>query len=247
MGLIKYSGLLTGIWGKLNGSVFTKNRAGAIIKNKQTPINQQSGSQSHHRASISFLSRKWKMLSEAERKSWNDLAATITLHNYWGDSYKASGFNLFCRLNQNLHLINEDYIFTAPQPVDVPTLQNVISGDLIEHEPFMYMSFIGQTSAANVIHIVYASPGISQGKYYNKMNFKIIGLIPNSTINSYNVYNGFLALFSAPRAGQKIFFKLRAIELNTGLDALGSVFSKIVIPFGSGIGYWQIGSSFIIQ
>ena len=247
MGLIKFSGLVTGIIGKLNGSVFTKNKAGAIIKNKQTPINQQSGLQQNNRSSINFLSKKWRELSDSQRIEWNALARRIILNNYWGDSYNPSGFNVFCRLNQNLFLIDKPYIFDAPEQVTVPVLQNVTCNPIIQGIASMILTFNEQQSDLNVIHLIYASPGISQGIYYNKVNYKIIGFIPVLQNNYYEAYADYISKYPAPKAGRKIFFKLRGIDINTGFDAIGSHFNRIVTKIWTGIGFYSIGHTFIIH
>jgi len=243
MGLIKYSGLLTGIWGKLNGSVFTRNRSGSIIKNKSTPHNPQSGGQTRNRASMTFLSRKWRELTFTQRNNWNDLSELIVLHNYWGDSYSPSGFNLFCRLNQNLFLISEPYIWDAPLQVDVPVLSDVFCNPVQVGVANMMFRFQDQVTDSDIIHIIYASPGISAGKYYNKSNFKIIGSIPAGTANQFQAYSLFTNAYSIPRLNQKIFFKLRAISKTTGFDSISSHFNNLCQSPSIGIGYDTIGST----
>ena len=114
MGLIQYSGLLNGIHGKINGSVFCRNRTGSIIKTKATPINQKSQSQTANRASLLFLSKYWALLTEQQRTDWNVFALTVTNTNYFGQTYNPSGFNTFCRLNQNLYIIGGKTIYSAP-------------------------------------------------------------------------------------------------------------------------------------
>jgi len=243
MALIKCSALLTGLWGKLNGSVFTRNRSGAIIKNKTTPHNPQSPRQSQNRASVSFLSRKWRLLTFSQRNEWNELSELIVLHNYWGDSYSPSGFNLFCRLNQNLFLISEPYIWDAPLQVDVPVLHDVFCNPIQVGVRNMMLRFQDQTTDSDIIHIIYASPGISAGKYYNKSNFKIIGIIDSGVSNQFQAYSLFTDAYSTPKLNQKIFFKLRGISKTTGFDSISSHFNNLVQPLSIGIGYDTIGSS----
>jgi len=249
MGLIKYSGLVTGIWGKVNGSVFTKNRTGTIIKNKQTPINQRSTLQTPNRNTINQISKRWAILTDGQRIEWNSLALTITLKNYWGDSYHPSGFNTFCRLNQNLFLCECPQIDDAPLSKDVIALSPVDVGIIEESFPTINFNFSHRISNINTIHLIYSSAGNSQGIFYNKKNMKIIAMIPPLTDSTFNAYSGFILKYPIFKTGQKIFFKLRAVNKLTGFDSLVGTWSRIVgavIPL-SGIGYWTIGGTFIIS
>ena len=243
MGLIKYSGLLTGIWGKLNGSVFTRNKSGDIIKNKTTPRNPQSSDQCDNRSSLSYLSRKWRLLDEDQRRDWNALALTITNYNYFGDAYNPSGFNLFCRLNQNLFLIGQPYIYDCPSTPAITPLHDVGGRDYILPLTVLKIYFPLQTTEAGVTHLIYASAAESQGIYYSKHKYKVIGLISGGTVNEYDCLSDYLSKYSSPTVNTKIFFKLRAIDNATGFDIEDGSWSDrfLTTLVLLGIGFASIG------
>jgi len=248
MGSIKFSGLVTGIWGKLNGSVFVRNRSCAVIKNKQTPHNPQRLYQGFNRSNFNYLSRHWKDLTQAQRDDWNSLSLTVSIYNHWGDKYNPSGFNLFCRLNHNLFLCNRPLIDDAPVSSSVVPLSSFSVAEIIEGWENMFIQFAGQTTDPDTIHIVYASPCVSQGISYNKANFKVVSLIPAGTDSAYDVWDGYINIFPIPRATRKIFFKLRAINKNTGFDSIIGIASTIVVASAEhpGIGDMSIGFDFEI-
>jgi hypothetical protein len=243
MGLIKFSGLVTGVWGKLNGSVFTRNKSGAIIKNKTTPRNPQTAGQTDNRSSMSYLSRKWRLLDEDQRRDWNALALTITNYNYFGDSYSPSGFNIFCRLNQNLFLIGQPYIYDCPAEPALTPLHDVGGRDYILPLTELMIYFPLQTTEAGVTHLIYATPAESQGIYYSKHKYKLIGVIPENTVNEYDSLTDYLSQFPTPPANTKVFFKLRAVDNATGFDVWDGTWSDrfLTILVLLGIGLAQIG------
>ena len=63
MAKIKLSAIVSEMRGKLNGSVFSKNRGGAYIRTKVTPVNPQSLAQGLVRATLTNLSQAWRGLT----------------------------------------------------------------------------------------------------------------------------------------------------------------------------------------
>jgi len=247
MGLIQYSGLLNGIHGKINGSVFCRNRTGNIIKTKATPINQKSQSQTANRASLLFLSKYWALLTEQQRTDWNVFALTVTNTNYFGQTYNPSGFNTFCRLNQNLYIIGGKTIYSNPLTKNVIALVDPVVSDIAVDNGTYIINFPLQSTSDDTTHAIYASPDVSAGVSYNKKNFKIIGYIPANTANSFNVYAAYVAVFGQPLAGRKIFTKIRAVSKINGFDSVILQTSTIVKQSIAGIGTAIIESSFILQ
>lgn len=71
MALIKLSGLIGDIQGKVGGSVFQKGQSGHILKNSPRPINRNSELQNKIRTITYNLQNRWRNLTEAQRTEWS--------------------------------------------------------------------------------------------------------------------------------------------------------------------------------
>ena len=56
---IKWGALMVDGRGKIGGQVASKNRAGAYMRNKVTPVNQQTSYQLTVRNRLSYYSQNW--------------------------------------------------------------------------------------------------------------------------------------------------------------------------------------------
>ena len=216
MASIKYSGLLDGIWGKLNGSVFSGNRSGAVIKNKTTPTNPATGLQVQRRSNFAANACLWRTLTDGQRTDWNNLALTVWFVNHWGTSYNPSGYNLFMLCNANLLLIGRAMMRDAAINKVVTPLTGVTVLPISTQAGNIIISFTGQSTAFNHIHVISASQPLSQGVSYNKARFKVIALIPENIPNDFDCWINYVAMYGAPKAGTKIFLKMKVVNWLNG-------------------------------
>lgn len=87
--------------GKLGGQVASKNRAGAYVRTKVTPVNPNTSFQSAVRQRLSSLSKEWGALTEDQRLSWNEAANSgqWNKNDIFGDARRPTGKNLFTGIN----------------------------------------------------------------------------------------------------------------------------------------------------
>jgi hypothetical protein len=98
--LIKYGGGIVDARGSMAGNVFSRNRYGAYVRARTTPVNPQSGRQSAIRAIVSLVSAAWLgTLSQANRDAWGVFASNVPATNKLGEVINLSGFNQFVRSN----------------------------------------------------------------------------------------------------------------------------------------------------
>ena len=147
MALIKTSAIIDSISGKLNGSVFSRNRAGAYIRGKGTikfkpgtelsdSVNMEPHSGSRQGRAIGILvqfSKMWRTIGKEAQQAWNDATKDFTKTNVFGDVRKPSGFNLFNGINSTrLALINIATKSTG-QTVDETAVPNAYGGPFITY------------------------------------------------------------------------------------------------------------------
>ena len=62
---------------KIGGQVASKNRGGAYMRNKVTPVNPQTAAQTAIRNRLAGLSQAWRALTAAQRAAWNGAVGTL--------------------------------------------------------------------------------------------------------------------------------------------------------------------------
>lgn len=130
MALVRFGSTISEIRGSINGATFSRNRAGAIIRNRITPINPNTMSQAQIRYLFSYVASQWASLNQNQKTQWNDYAKTLTFWvNRLGESYTPSGRQVFQYCNINLILSGTtitgspgayNYVFPLSQIIKQP-------------------------------------------------------------------------------------------------------------------------------
>ncbi len=173
MARIKYSALVTGMSGKLNGSVMARNKGGAYVRNKTTPTNPQTGFQQRVRAVFGSIASAWRGHSQSNIISWNKGASNFPYTDYWGDQRFLSGFALHQKLNANLANALQPTIAVCPTPVEV----GEVSGLVGELDPAGGILKIGVTTIGDIADcsfLIFATPNIPLGRNFVKNDFRRI-------------------------------------------------------------------------
>lgn len=117
---IKWSGIgIVDGRGKINGSVASKNRSGAYMRTKVTPVNRRTTAQQAVRTSFGFIAQQWRGLTEIQRKAWGGAVENFKSTDIFGDLKSPSGFNLFSKLNLPLINTTGGWNVTPPSPIEV--------------------------------------------------------------------------------------------------------------------------------
>lgn len=215
MALIKLTAIVAEISGKINGTVFSKNRYGAYARTKVTPVNRNTVKQQGARAILTIVSQAWKSLTEAQRKGWIEGSKNFIRTNVFGDVRNLSGSALFARLNANLLHIGVSQIANCPLPVSVPSI-DTLSGTADNGDQSMTLSFSPAIDAGVSIE-VYATAGLSAGKNFVKSEFKKIATKTSAFETGNTIAADYIAVFGAvPAAGTKVFVQLKHIDATTG-------------------------------
>lgn len=209
--------IVSEIRGKIAATVFSRNRGGAVIRNRIKPINRRSLGQSTRRQTLGSLASSWRGLTEAQRDSFNTAAPNFPIQDVLGQTIFLSGEQLYIRLNANLILIGEAQITTAPAPFAFAVFTATVTAE----DPTVAASFsVGFTptplTAGNTL-AVYATPPLSPGVSAPPASrFRFVGVIAAAATSPADLLSEYQALFGDPVAGQKIFIELRPIAEASG-------------------------------
>ena len=126
MAKIKFGMMMTDARGKLGGQVFSKNRSGAYVRTKVTPVNPRTDLQQSNRSLLGSLSSAWSNLTETQRSAWNSAVDNWQKTNVFGDLQKPPGKNLFTSLNKNrAYWFNHALMTLPPSKAEFIPLGNV--------------------------------------------------------------------------------------------------------------------------
>jgi len=98
MTIIKYGGGITEMRGSIGSVVFSRNRAGAIARQRRKPAPSRSTLSAASKSLLSKYSGYWSgHLSDAQRVAWNALAAATDFTNPLAQTYNLNGRALYLR------------------------------------------------------------------------------------------------------------------------------------------------------
>jgi len=222
--------IVSEIRGKIAATVFTKNKAGASIRNRVTPINRRSVGQTEQRQSLASLAAQWRGLSEAERLSWNNSSPSFPQTDNLGQTIFLTGEQLFIRCNANLVLIGEPQITSAPTPTSFDVLSfTSLTADASAGT--LSLAF-APTVPAGYQMVVRATAPVSPGKsFIPKSAFRYVTAIAAAQTSPQAIGAAYVAVFGAitNSVDQKIFIELYLMEEASGLAGIGVRGSGIVV------------------
>lgn len=228
MAKLKFGVVVVDARGKSNGHVFTKNRAGNVLRTKVTPVNPQTVSQTNVRSRFTTQSQGWRGLSEAQRTAWNAAVQFYKKTDVFGDMKTPSGFNLYCALNNNLALAGVSAISTPPVPAAVGAMSSM-SVVMDNSSQSATLTFAPAIPAGSVVKLE-ATAAISPGVNYVKSQFRVIDVLTNSDTSPHVATTEYIAKFGSVGAvGQKVFFKATYIDTTTGQQGASTVISSLIV------------------
>lgn len=100
MARVKFGGGVDSMSGSYGGQTFSRNRYGAYVRSRTTPVNPNSSRQQIARGIFQFVAEKWTSgLTEVQRAAWNLYGSSVAMTGKFGDTIYLSGFSHFLRSN----------------------------------------------------------------------------------------------------------------------------------------------------
>lgn len=208
--------IVTEIRGKIQGSVFSRNRAGKYIQAQPRKVNKRTSSELNARNIFATFSSKWGALTEDQRTTWIIAAECTAADENFSSLKGLSGQNLYVRSNVNLNSVNESEI-TEPQLLAfLPGLAS-LSVDPDTTGGQLNVSFTPAIDV-NVKIIISASPAMPPGRSSAKSKYKKITVFDSTDISPINIATEYIAVFGRlPVIGSKLFIQSKPISIISGL------------------------------
>lgn len=202
--------IISEISGKIAATIFTRNRGGNIIRNRRTPINRRSVLQSIRRQGLGNLASSWRGLTEVQRSSWNGATNNFPYQNSLGETKFLSGEQLYIQFNQNLLLIGQSTIQTAPAPFAFATFTTSLAA--ADGTPALDLTYTPSPLTALNYFNVFSTPNLSPGiASPNASLFRYLETVAPADTTPTDLLATFQALFGDPVETQKIFVEIRPV------------------------------------
>lgn len=216
MAKVKFSALVSDMRNKLNGSVFSKNRAGNYLRNKTTPVNPRTSFQQAIRQQLGSLSSKWNALTESQRATWRGAVTNFPYTDIFGDRKELDGKSLMIKLNMNLLNVGKPEIDVAPKVVAIPEL-TLVSGDASVGSGIA-LGISPGTVPTGYSLLVYATPPQNAGVYFMKNRFRSLGAFEATAgvIDITSVYSDRFGAITASDVGKAVSFKCAFVSDSSG-------------------------------
>lgn len=211
--------------GKIGGHVASRNRGGAYLRTKVTPLNPKTPAQNAVRGNFSALSKQWSGLATGLRLGWNNAVSDFAKTDIFGDLRNPSGFNLFVKLNTNL--TNSAQANITAVPAKLPIIFSAINS-----VNFAIVAATGTITLGNVLNngakvIVFATPMLSQGTTYAKNQMRIIGTM-TVTMATINIHSAYIAKFGALTAGANVQVGYQIVLANGQVSVLQTAKATVI-------------------
>lgn len=221
MALLKLSGVITKISGKLGGSVFGTSPNGSYIKQNSYSQQPNSPAQSVQRNLIAQVTQLWRSLTPTEQASWLAEIGNYPYVNNVGDTVDYTASQLFNKLNLGRQVIGLSPNSTAPAFVAsaIPVLTfNTLSAAQ------MSVDWVGSQVANSFV--IFASQAQNFDLQPHLSTFRQIRVLTPTAINgSVSLKSDYEQVFDYPNSGQSVFVYFRPLVTSTGF---GSTLTNVV-------------------
>ena len=215
MAKVLYGALLVDMRGKINGTVFSKNRGGAYARTKVTPTNPQTVAQNLVRSRLTGFSQGWRGLSQAVRDAWNAAVAGFPRTNVFGAQKILSGHQLYIGLNSQLSAAGQTAITNPPLAVGAPAVLS-LAPTADEGTQGFSLAYTPTPVPANTSLIVEATQQVSPGKSNLNSLYRQIQVIAAAAASPGDIAAAYIAKFGSLVEGQKIGIRVRFVNNLTG-------------------------------
>lgn len=227
MAKVKFTAVVADMRNKLNGSVFARNRGGAYVRTKVTPLNPQSVRQVAARNLLTSLAQGFRSLSQAQITAWNEAVTQWQTTDIFGDLVSPTGLALYVRLNSNISNGGGTLISNPPAPVGAAALTDLsvaaqVTGDVFD------ITFVPGTVPADHSLYIESTAMLSPGINNANSRFRYIDMQSATATSPIDAFGPQTGKFGSLVAGQKVYVRCKFINVLTGEVSLALKASAIV-------------------
>lgn len=212
--------IVSEIRNKIAATVYSKNASGAIIRNRVTPINRRSTTQTAQRQTLASLASGWRGLTQAQRDGWNNATANFPQTDSLGQTVILTGEQLYVRCNSNLIMIGEAQIVDAPIPTSFDALA---LGAVTLTAAAFTVAYTPTPVPAGFSLVFRATRPVSAGKdFFAQSEFRFVQVFAAASASPANIDAAYEAIFGdkTGQVGQKVGIEAFLVEDASGLAGI---------------------------
>ncbi len=205
--------------GSVGGTVFSRNKGGAYMRNRSIPTDPSTSAQLSRRAILSSQSQAWADLTDAQRANWANYATQNPVTNALGHSILLSGHQAFVQINARLDLA-DDPTLTSPPIINAPLALDtlVLDGDIGAGD--VDVTFTATPLAGSTSLWLEAAVVNSAGVTFVKNLFRFIGQSADAQASPFDIQSLVETKFGTLIVGQRLFVKVGTFDAASGLKSV---------------------------
>lgn len=230
MARVLLTAIAADIRGKLNGTVFSRNKGGLTMRNKVTPINPNTSYQSLQRSYTSILAKAWaNTLTDAQRAAWKALGQTIGQKNIFGNNLILAGIACYQRINKIIFASGGSRLDNPPSSLNATGLTS-LSVTANHVGPVLTIAMTPTPLNAPEGMYVFATPPLSPGIGNASAELRLIGFY-SAAASGFSIYTAWAARFGAMpgSSGKRIAVSCQVVNINTGAITASTTASTLII------------------
>lgn len=224
MALVRFGTGVAEIRGSVGGSVYSRARGGATIRNRITPINPNTSFQDDARQRFSDQTSAYSSLTIPQLLSWETLASTAQRSNVFGETYTPSPKQLFMEINLNRDLAAMTQLLSAPASAvrPLPPQPSLVLPFAVEPVQLLgvltALVVVNGSAQTGVKWNVYATPPLSPAVRDGSRYFRFIqSTNPAATVNIFDAYEDRYGEDVPANAGDIIIVQLKSVDTTNGV------------------------------
>lgn len=228
MAKIMFGSLATDARGKIAGIVYSKNAAGAYVRQKVSPTQALTARRGLVRERVTNLSKYWSMtLTPAQVLAWNAFAKNNPVSDVFGRSQTLSGIQTFVRLNGVILNCGGTQIDDPPTSLTISGIVTLTAA-AAAGTPAFTIAYTPTPLDTNVKLSVYATQQLPTGRTFAKPYLRWIFASAAAAASPANILSAYTAKFGALVAGSRIGVNVNAVDATTGAQTTG-LYSMITV------------------
>lgn len=215
MALLKLSGFVDKLSGKLNGYVAGTNANGSYLKSNSYSQQPNTIKQQTSKYLMGLVQQEWRNCSQAQQASWNDAIIDYPYTNRVGDTVYYSGYQLFCFINCNRYLIGLAVVFSPPVYA-IPSVGFFDVDGVINSQVNLAWSNLKVTDTV----LLYMSKPFLNARAFKNTYLRYIGQFAGTTTSgAHNFFSEYNALFGPFTYDSVVWCRVKVIDRSSGISS----------------------------
>ena len=250
MAIVQFGATVTDITGSIEGWTFQRNRSGTIVRGKPRQKKVATVKQSAQRALLVSFIQAFQQLTPGEKLAWDAFATLNTKLNKFGETKVLTGQNWFTTVNSARTALGLAQLSAPPAnllPEAITSFDLTVDATKIEIDQIIPDS---PTDTGILITTTFPNTLTTKIQRSPFRDTKVVSAVPFGTIDLTTDWEN-THLLPWPPSGVaaciNIGIRLQPVRKTTGIT--GPALTRVSgLDFAnSGIGFMQIGSTFIVS